>query len=90
MILHYYDDKGNENMNSQNATPPQPPPRRRAYSMGQPRSAVLSNQVYPRRSTFDAATNYVILPRTGSEIKDSEANLGCKDPVGIRTTDGPV
>lgn len=49
------------NMNTQNTTPPQPPPRRRAYSVGQPavRSAVQSNQAYPRRSLFDTTTNYV-------------------------------
>lgn len=47
------------NMNTQNTTPPQPPPRRRAYSVGQTLQSVQSNQAYPRRSLFDTTTNYV-------------------------------
>lgn len=47
------------NMNTQNATPPQPPPRRRANSMGQPRSTVHSNQAYSRRSLFNTTTTSV-------------------------------
>lgn len=50
------------NMSAQNMATPQPPPRRRAYSVGvgQPRNAAAQiNEAYPRRSLFNTATNYV-------------------------------